>query len=163
MSKKLRELKTVSLRCRLDHSTQTLPDGDQDQFIIKGYASVFDIVDSHNDRVIRGAFREGLQNGHMPKLLWQHQDDQVIGAWTHIQEDDHGLYVEGRLIEDIQKAREAKALIAAGAIDGLSIGYYVKTAIKGKHNSSTRLLTAVDLIEVSLVTFPSNSASRVIV
>lgn len=128
----------------------------KEKYIIKGYASIFDVVDSHNDRVVRGAFTKSLQSSKKPKFLWQHNDKEVIGVWRILKEDDRGLYVEGELIESVQKAFEAKALIENQAIDGLSIGYRIRKAIKGQDASSIRLLTEVDLLEISLVTFPSN-------
>ena len=54
---------------------------------------------------------------------------------------------------------EAAALIEAGAIDGLSIGYRTRKA--SKQPAGTRLLSALDLWEVSLVTFPMLPDARV--
>ena len=56
-------------------------------------------------------------------MLWQHDPAQPIGIWDEVREDARGLYVKGRLLEAVGRGREAAALIAAGAIDGLSIGY----------------------------------------
>ena len=63
----------------------------------------------------------------MANILWQHDKATVLGVWTKLYEDDKGLYGEGQLlINDVAKAKEAHALLKHGAIDGLSIGYYVK-------------------------------------
>ena len=35
------------------------------------------------------------------------------GIWDEIREDDKGLWVKGRLLPEIEQAREAAALIAA--------------------------------------------------
>ena len=56
-------------------------------------------------------------------MLWQHDPAQPIGIWDEVREDATGLYVKGRLLPDVARAREAQALLAAGAVDGLSIGY----------------------------------------
>ena len=61
--------------------------------------------------------------GRAVKMLWQHDPAQPIGIWDEVREDEPGLYVKGRLLESVARGREAAALIAAGAIDGLSIGY----------------------------------------
>jgi HK97 family phage prohead protease len=94
-----------------------------------GYASVFDEVDSQNDRVMRGAFKSTLQKyklqGQSPKMLWQHDSTEPIGLWHQVKEDATGLYVEGTLLLEVQKAREAYALMKAGVLDSLSIGYRV--------------------------------------
>ncbi len=148
------------------HSTFQLEMKSNGDGLVKGYASVFDSVDSYNDRVVRGAFKKTLEEaektGRYPKMLWQHSETDLIGFWKILKEDDTGLYVEGQLTQDVAKAREAQALIADGAIDGLSIGYRVKKALRGKDDRSVRLLTEVELLEISLVTFPANQAARLI-
>ena len=60
---------------------------------------------------------------------------------------------------EIAQAREAAALIAAGAIDGLSIGY--RTISAERDGKGRRLLSEVELWEVSLVTFPMLAEAKV--
>ena len=76
-----------------------------------------------------------------------------------MREDGRGLWVKGRLILEVQAAREAQALLQAGAIDGLSIGY--RTLRSEKATSGRRLLHEIELWEVSLVTFPMLPEARV--
>ena len=131
----------------------------KDGHIIEGYASLFDAVDQGNDVVARGAYAASLAKRSGVKMLWQHDPAQPIGIWDEIREDDRGLWVKGRILTDVEKGREAAALIAAGAIDGLSIGY--RTVKSTKINHGQRLLTEVELWEVSLVTFPMLPEARV--
>src|SRR5690242_3972568 len=97
--------------------------------VFTGYASIFNVTDDHRDMIVPGAFRQSLEqyerNNSYPKLLWQHDSNQPIGIWEFIDEDNCGLYVEGKLILEVQQAREAHALLRNRAIDGLSIGYRV--------------------------------------
>lgn len=137
---------------------------DDDGFF-SGYGSVFGNVDSYGDVVVEGAFDETIKDhqakGVMPPVLWQHYASEPIGVFTKLEEDEHGLYVEGKLlINDIQKAREAHSLLKAGAISGLSIGYSIK---KGNWNEADGIyeLLAVKLFEISVVTFPANEESVV--
>lgn len=128
-----------------------------------GYASVFDVVDNQKDIMLKGAFSGTLKKGAGAiKLLWQHQQDEPIGVFEKMFEDAVGLYVEGRLLLDVQKAREAHALLKAGAVSGLSIGYS-PVRYRIDPDSGVRMLAEVDLFEVSLVTFPANDKSRVTV
>ena len=92
-------------------------------------------------------------------MLWQHDPAQPIGIWEEIREDDRGLWVRGRLLPEVAQAREAAALIAAGAIDGLSIGY--RTVQAERDRQGRRVLTEVELWEVSLVTFPMLREAKV--
>lgn len=131
--------------------------------VIAGYASLFGQADQGGDVVAHGAYdasikaleREGLR----VKMLWQHDPGQPIGVWDEVREDARGLWVKGRILDSTQKGREAAALIEAGAIDGLSIGYRTQKA--GKNDKGQRLLTELELWEVSLVTFPMLPSARV--
>lgn len=121
--------------------------------IFEGYASVFGVVDQGMDVVERGAFAKSLGSGRKVKMLWQHNMSDPIGVWDEIREDERGLYVKGRLLKEVQKGREAMALLKVGAIDSMSIGYRTIEAVP-EANGRVRKLTEVDLFEVSLVTFP---------
>lgn len=127
-----------------------------------GYASVFGVVDSQNDVIMQGAFARTLRKrkGEI-KLLWQHRADKPIGVFTQIREDTRGLYVEGRILLDLQHGGEAYSLLKNGAINGLSIGYTVVDADYNGENN-IRLITDLDLWEISLVTFPANAEAVVI-
>jgi hypothetical protein len=124
---------------------------DQDG-VFEGYASVFGVVDQGMDVVERGAFRKSLGSRKV-KMLWQHDMSQPIGVWDEIYEDERGLFVRGRLLKEVSKGREAMALLRAGAIDSMSIGYRTMEAIP-EGDGRVRKLMEVDLFEISLVTFP---------
>jgi HK97 family phage prohead protease len=94
--------------------------------------------------------------------LWQHKQDEPIGVFEQMFEDEMGLYVQGRLLLDVARAREAYALLKQGAISGLSIGYS-PTQYKIDANNGTRILSEIELWEISLVTFPANAAAGVTV
>ena len=130
---------------------------------ISGYASLFGKVDQGRDVVIKGAYASSLKRlavaGTKVKLLWQHDPAQPIGVWDEVFEDGKGLFVRGRLLTETRRGREAAALIAAGAIDGLSIGYRTIKADRKKDGS--RHLSELELWEVSLVTFPMLHEARV--
>lgn len=116
-----------------------------------GYAAVFDRPDRGGDVVRRGAFVRSLQGGTVP-LLWQHEKDRPIGRIDYLREDARGLRVVARVVD----ARVA-ALLQARAVTGLSFGYRVREA-RGRE---PRELTELDLVEVSLVTFPMQPLARV--
>src|SRR4051812_19009426 len=131
----------------------------------EGYASVFNVVDSVHDKIAPGAFRDSLaqyhKEGRFPPLLWQHAAEEPIGAWREMHEDSHGLFVKGDLfINDIALAKEAYKLLKENVVTGLSIGYRTKEFHREQKNG-VRVLTKLDLLEVSLVTFPANEMARV--
>ena len=130
---------------------------------IEGYASLFGACDQGGDVVARGAYARSLKRlageGRAVKMLWQHDPAQPIGIWQQAREDERGLYVKGRLLDSVERGREAAALLEAGAIDGLSIGYRTLKAVK--NDKGHRVLTELELWEVSLVTFPMLPSARV--
>lgn len=149
--------------------------GSAGSMTFKGYGAVFGNVDAYGDVISPGAFADTLaatqKSGQWPAMLLQHggygmsADDMTpIGIWTELSEDGHGLKVEGKLA-DTPRGREAYALLKMDprpAINGLSIGYIAKEAVpRSKPEEPRRTLKRVDLIEVSLVTFPANGKARI--
>ncbi len=130
---------------------------------VAGYASRFGEADGGGDVVMPGAFARSLARlsaeGRQVKFLWQHDPARPIGVWEVLREDATGLWVEGRILADVAQGAEALALMRAGAIDGLSIGY---RTIRAEADPATggRRLIEIDLWEVSLVTFPMLPSAR---
>lgn len=129
----------------------------------EGYASVFNVVDRQRDIVLPGAFKETLKqhaaNETMPKMLWQHQSAEPIGIWESMKEDKKGLFAEGRLLinDNVPTADKAHTLLKAGAVDGLSIGFRVpKGGETFDEEQNAFILSEIDLVETSVVTFPAN-------
>lgn len=118
----------------------------------EGYASVFEVVDQGLDVMAKGAFTQSLID-RMPKLLWQHDSEQIIGVWEEIKEDERGLFVKGRIFKDLQQGREAMTLLREGVLDSMSIGFRIVEAMEEAGGRVRRLLK-LDLFEISLVTFP---------
>ncbi|MGC1467677.1 MAG: HK97 family phage prohead protease, partial [Pseudolabrys sp.] len=133
------------------------PDG-----TVEGYASLFGEIDQARDKVVKGAFRETLLRRSVRRvpMLFQHDPSEPVGIWLDLREDERGLFARGKLIPDVARARELLALLRAGAIDGLSIGF---RTVKGRIDPKTRIrsLLAVDLWEISIVTFPLLAGARV--
>jgi HK97 family phage prohead protease len=129
--------------------------------VIRGYAALFGDTDTAGDLIEPGAFGASLRRRGTGgiRMLWQHDPATPIGVWSEIREDREGLFVEGRLALASKAGREAAELIAAGAIDGLSIGFRPLVARRGVGAARRRLVT-IDLWEVSLVTFPMHDRAR---
>jgi HK97 family phage prohead protease len=124
---------------------------------VEGYASVFNIIDRGGDVVLPGAFKASLaalkkSKGAVP-ILWMHDSWNPIGIWSELEEDSRGLKVKGDLILDVPQAAAARALVRGGAVKGLSIGYRTVDH-EIDRVTGVRRLKKVELIEISLVTFP---------
>jgi uncharacterized protein len=130
--------------------------------VIEGYASLFGVADRGGDVIAPGAFRRTIaarRAGNLP-LLWQHHTDEVLGHVLRIAEDRRGLFIRVRLESGVARAREALALMRARTLTGLSIGFRPVRVRKLRRGG--RLLTEIDLWEISLVTFPMLDGARVI-
>ena len=131
---------------------------------VEGYGSVFGVRDNYDDVIAKGAFIQSMKDhkaaGTMPAMLWQHDADKPIGVWTEMVEDEKGLRIKGQLALETVKGKEAHALLKMGALNGLSIGFMSKEWAYDR-DTEVRTLTAIDLWEVSLVTFPANEKARV--
>ena len=126
--------------------------------IISGYASVFNIVDSQNDIVQKGAFEDTKPENI--KLLWQHDTLKPIGIIKSLYEDDYGLKIQAEINNRILLGKETTELVRQKAIDGLSMGFCAKDF--EYDNQGVRLLKKVDLMEISVVTFPANRNAGII-
>ena len=126
---------------------------------IEGYASLWGVADLNGDVVARGAFGDSLARTGAGgvRMLHQHEARAVVGVWDAMVEDERGLRVRGRIQDWSADARFAGALSRAGALDGLSIGF---RAAKARRDGRLRVLSQVELWEVSLVTFPMLRAAR---
>lgn len=137
----------------------------QEDGFFSGYLAVFNNIDSHGDVIRKGAFLKTIEEwnskGKYPAIFWNHDPDEPIGVFTLMREDEKGLYVEGRLlISDIVRAKSTYALMKVKAIDGMSIGYIT---IQATHDPQTmiRELLELELVEGSIVAFPSNPNSLI--
>lgn len=148
-----------------DFALSVKAEGVADDGTFEGYGSVFGVVDSYQEIVAPDAFSESLAElsakGRRVPVLWQHRSDQPIGVYSELKEDETGLFVKGQLlVDEVSQAKEAHALMKAGAVTGLSIGYWIRESTYDE-KTGIRTLTKLDLVEVSLVTFPANDEARV--
>ncbi len=129
---------------------------------VEGYGAIFGNVDRGYDIVEAGAFSDSLKSGANIKMLWQHDPWKPIGVWDEVKEDDKGLWVKGHILGDVEQGREATALLKAGAIDGLSIGYRTLEFREAKIDDRwVRVIEKAELWEVSFVTFPMNPEATI--
>ena len=136
-----------------------------DKGTFTGYGSIFGNEDQGSDIMQKGAFTKSLEQrpASKVKLLYQHKTDEPIGIFESMHEDEKGLFVKGRLAMGTQKGREAYELLKMGALDGMSIGFRADPDKQGynENKRGTRTLKEVDLMEISLVTFPMNERALI--
>jgi HK97 family phage prohead protease len=128
----------------------------------EGYGSIFGNVDSYGEKVVPGAFVESLarhkREGTSVLMLWQHNPDEPIGVWEDLAEDAKGLWGKGRLLTEVQRAKEVHVLMKNKAVRGLSIAY---RELDADQEQGIRILKKLDLWEISPVSFPANRRARI--
>lgn len=125
------------------------------------YASTFGNTDCYNDIMVEGCYKNAIKKaedtGRYPKLLYGHRSSNVCGIIKDMEEDSHGLLIAGEFI-DTTKGRDTYTEVKAGAIDSMSVGFYLKGyEIEG----DKRYIKDLDLFEVSFVAFPANEQALV--
>lgn len=143
--------------------------------VFSGYGGVTGNKDGGGDLIAKGAFRDTLREwqdkGKYPPMLLQHgggflggaMDQLPVGKYTDMEENAKGLKVEGELFAlNTERGQYIHEGMKSGSLDGLSIGYRVKEFVLGtKPTEPRRTIKSLDLVEVSIVTFPMNDKARI--
>ncbi len=128
---------------------------------IAGYASRFAETDLSGDQVQCGAFSASLLGRSEPyPMLFGHQTDQPIGVWDRVVEDGIGLFVAGRILAGTELSASTARLVSERAVSGLSIGYRARRSTP-RGSGAGRILSEIDLWEVSVVAFPMLRSARI--
>jgi HK97 family phage prohead protease len=138
---------------RLDLTTKQLA-VDEDG-TIEGIAWPYAKPDRAGDIIKKGALR--LPVAELP-MLRNHDTDLLIGLWEKIEEREDGLHVKGRLDLKSMLARGVRSQILTGRLNGLSIGFRDRGSTRRGRN---RILSAIELVEVSIVREPSHPDARI--
>lgn len=131
---------------------------DDEKGVIKGYASMFNNVDSDDDVITRGAYSKTLQeNSDRIAFLYQHNMQQPIGKPLSMKEDDKGLFVEAK-ISDSSLGKDVKTMVSEGILKEFSVGFIpIKEEVVGNYNH----IKEIKLFEFSLVTLAANPMAQV--
>jgi len=124
---------------------------------VEGYAALFGLADQMGDVVRAGAFAASLARREDPlPMLVEHEQRLLAGYWTGAHEDARGLWLSGDIRDDLPGAARARRALARG-VDGLSIGFIPVVSQSG---ADGRVLTEIELLEVSIVTHPMQPQAR---
>ncbi len=139
-----------------------------DTGIIRGYGSCFGNIDTYGDTVAPGAFAKTIADAKSgaapwPAMLSQHDQMTPIGVWTGMEENSRGLKLTGQLAPTTlgQTIYKLLKMTPRPALNGLSIGFRAKDFELHKSGPIKRTLKAVDLVEVSICTFPADKLARI--
>lgn len=145
----------------LHHSSPlSLLKNTQEKGLFSGYASTF-CIDLQGDKIEKGAFDDTLREWSLqkrwPHIYWEHDIEDPIGVCLDMHEDHKGLFVRGKFLLDIPRARQAYQSLSRG-VKGLSIGFVPTRSFTRK---GVRYIQSVRLKEISLVHTPCNTQSMI--
>lgn len=156
--REMRGISAVDLRIE-ERSDGALPK-------IGGYAAKFNMESqllggSFTESIRSGAFKRSLENGADVRALIDHNPSLIVGRNTAgtmtVVEDETGLLVEVTPV-DTTIARDLIANIRAGNISQMSFAFQVLPdgdEWQIRDGAYHRVLTAVELFDVSFVTYPA--------
>ncbi len=140
---------------------------------LTGYAALFnneiELFPGLRERIAPGAFARSLKEKADVRALVDHESSLILGrtkaGTLDLVENRKGLKV-AITPPDTQVAQDLVTNIRAGNVDQMSFGFIVrKESLANSKDGSTvtRTLEDVDLVDVSVVTFPAYSDTSVAV
>jgi uncharacterized protein len=117
-------------------------------------------------KIMPGAFDRTLQTKRPQevKVLYQHDSFDPIGTALELKDvPATGLYVTLQLNTEVQRIADYFALVRAGTLDALSIGFNPVrwSFLEEPGQEPVRMLEEVDLVEISLVTWGADASARI--
>ena len=134
--------------------------------VFAGHLAAF-AKDRGNDVFLPGAFLESIKRhqdeGRPIRMLFGHNDELLIGGFPAetVKEDAKGLFVVGNINLDVQKGKEAFALMKQGVLTDMSIGFAIMSRDDVDFKDDIRFIKKVEIFEGSLVPEPMNVAAQV--
>lgn len=143
-----------------------------DEFALVGYAATFNSLSKNlggfREKIAPGAFSRSVNQGADVKALFNHAPDNILGrtksGTLQLTQDDKGLHFRCDLNKESQAHRDLYAAVKRGDIDECSFAF---TVPKGGDSwmdatdpetgaaCAMRTLSDVDLVDVSVVTYPA--------
>jgi len=128
---------------------------------VEAVFSVFNMVDSDGDVIVKGAVKSGFpKSGYVP-MVWSHDWKQPVGKGT-IESDDNKAVFKGSFFMDTEAGQEAYKLVKnMGDLQQWSFGYEVNDSEQGEftkdsEKQTVRYLKDLSVFEVSPVLVGAN-------
>ena len=92
-------------------------------------------------------------------MFYEHDHTSIIGEWTGLKADEHGVVGEGVLYTETTKGSDVYKLMKRNAVSSVSIGF--RSADFEKNDEGGRTFNEIELVETSVVLNPANDQAQI--
>lgn len=143
---------------------------DFEKRILAGYLFVWNVPNLSREVMIKGSCAKSLEARGVDSnakykitMLWQHKQDDPIGMFDELYEDDYGLRFRTKPLDDVPNADRAIKQIQSGTINQFSGGFkYVWDKMEYDENSDLIIMKEINLFEGSVATIGDQQETFVI-
>lgn len=130
---------------------------------ISAYLTTFGNSDVVDDIMAKGSLDKFIAkfNPSAKKLpmFYEHDHTSIIGEWTSLKSDEHGVVGEGTLYTETTKGSDVYKLMKRGAVSSVSIGF--RSSDFEKNDDGGRTFNEIELVETSVVLNPANDQAQI--
>ena len=131
---------------------------------ISAYLTTFGNSDVVNDIMAKGSLDSYIAkfNPSAKKLpmFYEHDHTSIIGEWTGLKADEHGVVGEGVLYTETTKGSDVYKLMKRDAVSSVSIGF--RSTDFEKNDDGGRTFNEIQLVETSVVLNPANDQAQIV-
>lgn len=147
----------------------SLPIESMDEYILEGYAAVFDVdtdLGYCTEAIAKNAFRESIDGGADVRALFNHNPDHVLARSKAntlvLSEDEHGLKVKILLDKENTFSANVFKMVKRGDVTQMSIGFFIESENHFFNSNKPHfIITKAELKDVSPVTFPAYTQTEI--
>lgn len=130
---------------------------------ISAYLTTFGNSDVVDDIMAKGSLDSFIAkfNPAAKKLpmFYEHDHTSIIGEWTDLKADEHGVVGTGVLYTETTKGSDVYKLMKRDAVSSVSIGF--RSSDFTKNDDGGRTFNEIELVETSVVLNPANDQAQI--
>tara|TARA_R110000824_G_scaffold44036_2_gene128441 strand:+ start:2955 stop:3599 length:645 start_codon:yes stop_codon:yes gene_type:complete len=130
---------------------------------ISAYLTTFGNSDVVADIMAKGSLDSFIANFNpvakkLP-MFYEHDHTSIIGEWTGLKADEHGVVGDGVLYTETTKGSDVYKLMKRDAVSSVSIGF--RSTDFEKNDDGGRTFNEIELVETSVVLTPANDQAQI--
>ena len=131
--------------------------------VISAYLTTFGNSDVVNDVMAKGSLDSYIAkfdpSAKKLPMFYEHDHTSIIGEWTDLKADEHGVIGTGTLYTETTKGSDVYKLMQREAVSSVSIGF--RSSDFEKNDEGGRTFKNIELVETSVVLSPANDQAQI--